>query len=104
MLCSLWRNNIGDKGAAALAAILKETQISDLKCAAALKCLLSCQRPLTHGCSHTILAPPLTRSLCLNNIGVEGASALAAILKETMISDLKCAATVIVCSLCVSAH
>ena len=36
MLCSLWRNNIGDKGAAALAAILKETQISDLKCAATL--------------------------------------------------------------------
>ena len=48
---------------------------------------------MTHGCSHTILAPPLTRSLRGNNIGVEGASALAAILKETMISNLECAAT-----------
>ena len=57
------------------------------------ECSLSCQRPLTHGCSHTILAPPLTRSLRGNNIGVEGASALAAILKETMISNLECAAT-----------
>ena len=33
--CSLWSNNIGDKGAAALAAILKETQITHLECAAA---------------------------------------------------------------------
>ena len=32
--CSLWSNNIGDKGAAALAAILKETQITNLKYAA----------------------------------------------------------------------
>ena len=43
-------------------------------------------------------------SIGCNEIGDEGASALAAILKETMISDLKCAATLIVCSLCVSAH
>ena len=43
--------------------------------------------------SHAVLAPPLTRSLRGNNIGVEGASALAAILKETMISNLECAAT-----------
>ena len=34
--CSLWDNNIGDEGALALAAILKETQITNLKCAAAL--------------------------------------------------------------------
>ena len=33
MLCSLWENNIGDQGAIALAAILKETKITDLKCA-----------------------------------------------------------------------
>ena len=44
MLCSLWGNNIGDKGAAALAAILKETQITTLKCAAAPQCSHSCQR------------------------------------------------------------
>ena len=35
MLCSLKDNNIGAKGASALAAILKETQITQLKCAAA---------------------------------------------------------------------
>jgi hypothetical protein len=33
MLCSLWRNNIGDQGAIALAAVLKETKITDLMCA-----------------------------------------------------------------------
>ena len=50
------------------------------------------ERPLTP-CSLTILAPPLTHSLGGNDIGVEGVSALAAVLKETMISNLKCAAT-----------
>ena len=33
--CSLAYNKIGDEGASALAAILKETQISNLECAAA---------------------------------------------------------------------
>ena len=35
MLCSLYSSIIGDKGASALAAVLKETQITTLKCAAA---------------------------------------------------------------------
>ena len=35
MLCSLYYNNIGAEGASALAAVLKETRISKLKCAAA---------------------------------------------------------------------
>ena len=35
MLCSIGWNEIGDKGAATLAAILKETMISNLECAAA---------------------------------------------------------------------
>ena len=35
MLCSLQDNHIGDEGASALAAVLKETRISKLKCAAA---------------------------------------------------------------------
>ena len=34
MLCSIGYNYIGDEGASALAAILKETMISNLKCAA----------------------------------------------------------------------
>ena len=37
-------------------------------------------------------APPLARSLWENYIGFQGASALAAILKETKITTLKCAA------------
>ena len=35
MLCSVQGNNFGDEGASALAAILKETQIQELECAAA---------------------------------------------------------------------
>jgi hypothetical protein len=35
MLCSLYLNHIGAEGASALAAVLKETRISTLKCAAA---------------------------------------------------------------------
>ena len=34
MLCSVQGNNFGDEGASALAAVLKETRISQLKCAA----------------------------------------------------------------------
>ena len=34
MLCSIGWNEIGDKGASALAAILKETMITKLECAA----------------------------------------------------------------------
>ena len=34
MLCSLGYSKIGDEGASALAAILKETMISNPKCAA----------------------------------------------------------------------
>ena len=51
-----------------------------------------------------ILAPPLTRSLRGNSIGDEGASALAAILKETMISNLECAAAPKSGCFCVSPH
>ena len=36
--------------------------------------------------------PPVARSLGSNHIGVKGASALAAILKETKITTLGCAA------------
>ena len=89
---SIGCNRIGDEGATALAAILKETKITHLGCATAPKCSLLCQRPLARLLSHTVLAPPLTRSLRGNNIGDKGASALAAVLKETMISHLECAA------------
>ena len=49
---SIGNNRIGDEGASALAAILKETQITNLKCAATRQCSLSCQGPLTHVLSH----------------------------------------------------
>ena len=91
MLCSLWRNVIGDKGASALAAVLKETQITTFRCAAAPECLLSCQRPLTRTCSLTAPTQP-PGSLTQSNIGPEGGSALAAVLKETQITNLECAA------------
>ena len=44
---------------------------------------------LLHHCSHLA---PLSHSLERNNIGAEGATALAAILNETKITNLKCAA------------
>ena len=53
-------------------------------------------RPLTRLfslCFH----PALSRRLEGNNIGAEGASALAAVLKETKIAELKCAAAARVC-------
>ena len=75
---SLRENKIGDKGASALAAILKETMISNLECAAAQWCSLLCQRPLarlgTHLCSHA-------RSLRRNGLGTEGGAALAEVIK-----------------------
>jgi hypothetical protein len=87
---SLGGNNIRAEGASALAAILKETQITNLECAAAPECLLFCQCPLTH--APAISLPPIPYSLGFNDIGAEGASALAAILKDTQITQLKCAA------------
>ena len=58
---------------------------------------------MTRLLSLTMLAPPLTRSLAENNIGDEGASALAAILKETQITHLECAAARYSVRVCVSA-
>ena len=46
----------------------------------------------------TRLLPPIPCSLGYNDIGVEGASALAAVLNKTMITNLKCAAA-LECSL-----
>ena len=72
MLCSLWRNNIGDKGAAALAAILKETQISDLKCAATRSVFAFVSAPANRK-ANTFY----THRLDWNGIGPEGGAALA---------------------------
>ena len=87
---SLEFNWIRAQGTSALAVVLKQTKITTLKCAATPECSLSCQRPLTH--APAISLPPIPYSLGFNDIGAEGASALAAILKDTQITQLKCAA------------
>ena len=65
--------------------------------------LASCQRPLTslladHSC------PCLVRSLESNWIKAIGASALAAVLKETQITNLECAEAPSEVRFCVSAR
>ena len=66
--------------------------MTSLKCAAAPKCLPFCQRPLARLLSHRVSHTALARSLDGNRIRDEGASAIAAILKETKITYLRCAA------------
>ena len=84
---SLAHNGIEAEGATALAAILNETNITYLKCAAAPECLLSCQRPLT------LLITSLlsrARSLRNNHIGPKGGAALADGLKgNSTLKELK---------------
>ena len=77
MLCSLCFNHIGAEGASALAAVLKETKITNFKCAAP-ECSLLCQRPLTllSTCFLT-----RTRRLGYNDLRYGGAAALAEGLK-----------------------
>ena len=88
LACSLRWNWIGEEGTSALAAILKETQITNLKCAAA-RAFVS--MPVD---TPTLTVPilPLARSLEDNRLGDNGATALAAILNETKITHLRCAA------------
>ena len=54
---------------------------------------LLCQCPLTRLLSHRVHLAPLSYSLIYNNIGAKGATALTAILNETKLTNLKCAAT-----------
>ena len=52
---------------------------------------LFCQRPLIDTPRITVRILPLACSIAGNRIEAEGASALAAVLKETQITTLKCA-------------
>ena len=70
---------------------LKGSAVTSLKCATPERSPF-CQRPLTRTCPLTVPLP-IPCSIRHNCVGDEGASALAAILKETMISNLECAAT-----------
>ena len=87
-LRSLCFNELGVKGASAIAAVLKETMITDLKCAAAPGCSLSCERPLTCLQSHRQHLP---RSLSGNFIGDEGITELCEGLKGSAVTSLECA-------------
>ena len=85
---SIGRNEIGAEGGKAIAAVLKDTQITNLKLASALKpgtVLAFVSAPLNMHFSCTLAC-----SLEQNYIGVEGGSALAAILSQTSITNLKC--------------
>ena len=89
---SIERNRIEAKGASALATILLKTNITSLKCATAPECSLSCHRPHYHAYALPPFPLHLARSLGVNRIEDKGASALAAVLKKTRITNLKCAA------------
>ena len=64
---SLGGNDIGKEGVTALAAILKETKITELKCAAAPtaapEVFAFVQRPLTYLLSHRSILPPRSQYL-----------------------------------------
>ena len=83
MLCSLFDNNIGDEGASALAAVLKETQITTVKCAAAPEVFAFVSAPLDTSpspiavCSTTRLVKARMRS-CLSSPRCRRSSASAA--------------------------
>ena len=102
-LGSLSGNGVGEKGATAIAAVLNETKITKLKCATTPECSPFCQRPLTRTCPLALPASPTLCSIWGNKIGDKGASALAAVLKETRITQLECAAAP-ECCVCVSAR
>ena len=89
---SLGGNGIGDKGATALAAVLNETNITNLKCAAAPEVFAFVSAPIDTPTLSPFPILPLAHSLSVNAIGAEGATKLAAILNETQITNLKCAA------------
>ena len=58
---SIGANKIGDKGTTELAAILKDTKITNLECAAARAfALVSTPLPLTRACSLTAPHTPLS--------------------------------------------
>ena len=73
---SISNNEIGAEGASALAAILKETQIQELECAATPERSLFCQRPLTNLLSHHTHSAPRVHSLGYNNLTREAKQAL----------------------------
>ena len=87
----LCNKGVGEPGAIVLSKLLPSAvTLKSLKCATTPDCSPFCQHLLT--CLHFPTTLPLVRSLSSNQLGAEGAAALAAILKETKITTLRCAA------------
>ena len=99
-LCGLGCYGDGDytaEGITKLCEALKGSAVTWLKCAATPDCSKTVRLSVSSlydnlALRRTIPAPTLARSLGDNQIGVDGASALAAVLKETQITNLECAA------------
>ena len=87
----LCNKGVGEPGAIVLSKLLPSAvALKSLRCATAPDCSPFCQHLLT--CLHSPTTLPLVHSLSSNQLGAEGAAALAAILKETKITTLRCAA------------
>ena len=82
---SIAGNYIGDEGGKAVAAVLPQTKLTSLEYAAAhtVPALMSWPSNMHFSC---------TRSIAGNSIGAKGGKAVAAVLKDTQITNLKCAA------------
>ena len=94
---SVSRNHIGVEGGKAIAAVLKDTQITTLECASALEprsVLAFMSSPLD------ILHFSCTRSMEYNGLMDEGCMAIAAVLPQTQVKELKCAAPQVCSLLC----
>ena len=81
-LGSLYGNSIGDEGASALAAVLKETNITNLKCAAPPKCSLTLVSAPIDTPQHRLCS--CARSLRYNGLGPKGGAAIAEGLKGNL--------------------
>ena len=81
-----------DKGVTALCEGLKGSAVTTLRCAVGPKAFAFLSMPTDMSDLSPFPLCPSLGSLSWNSIGEEGASALAAILKETKITNLKCAA------------
>ena len=94
LACSLRGNDIGDEGASALAAVLKETMISNLKCAAAPRVFAFVSAPIDTPPS---LGSLTNNQLCgVNELGygtytTEGITKLCEALNGSAVTSLKCA-------------
>ena len=80
------------EGITALCDALKGSVITSLRCAFTPRVFAFPSMPVDT-CLLSYCPHPSLCSLGYNDIGAEGASALAAILKETQITQLKCART-----------